>query len=93
MNSSIVVTCGRRFPVKILFVYVKRCESNGSPSRSVYTPVNLRALTLFIGCPDDREALAIAWRMSMHQGIQLSMVRMLISGDTAEVDIVNQIKS
>lgn len=48
--------------------------------------VNLRVLMLFIGGPDDREALAVAWRMSKHEGIQLSMVRILLLGAASEVE-------
>ena len=48
--------------------------------------VNLRAIAIFIGGPDDREALAIAWRMSKHETVQLSMVRLLLVGEAAEVD-------
>lgn len=47
--------------------------------------VQLRVLMVFIGGPDDREALAIAWRMAKHQGIQLSVVRILLLGEAAEV--------
>ncbi|KAJ1383380.1 Sodium/solute symporter superfamily [Sesbania bispinosa] len=48
--------------------------------------VNLRVIMVFIGGPDDREALAVAWRMSKHQGIQLSVVRILLLGEAAEAD-------
>ncbi|XP_045802232.1 cation/H(+) antiporter 15-like [Trifolium pratense] len=48
--------------------------------------VNLRILVLFIGGPDDREALALAWRMSKHASIQLSVVRLYLFGQAAEVD-------
>ncbi|XP_057432199.1 cation/H(+) antiporter 15-like [Lotus japonicus] len=48
--------------------------------------VDLRVLMLFIGGPDDREALAVAWRMSKHQRIHLSVVRILLSGEAAEAD-------
>ncbi|KAK7411087.1 hypothetical protein VNO78_02470 [Psophocarpus tetragonolobus] len=48
--------------------------------------VNLRVAILFIGGPDDREALAIAWRMAKHSGIHLSMVHILLNGKVAEVD-------
>ena len=47
---------------------------------------NLHVLMLFIGGPDDREALAIAWRMSKHSRIQLTVVRILLFGEAAEVD-------
>ncbi|CAJ1974928.1 unnamed protein product [Sphenostylis stenocarpa] len=48
--------------------------------------MNLRVAILFIGGPDDREALAIAWRMARHQGIHLCMVHILLFGKAAEVD-------
>ncbi|TKY73542.1 Cation/H(+) antiporter 15 [Spatholobus suberectus] len=47
---------------------------------------NLHVTVLFIGGPDDREALAIAWRMAKHPGIHLSMVHILLFGKVAEVD-------
>ncbi|KAL2340947.1 hypothetical protein Fmac_008887 [Flemingia macrophylla] len=47
---------------------------------------NMRVSVLFIGGPDDREALAIAWRMAKHPGIHLSLVHILLFGQVAEVD-------
>jgi hypothetical protein len=41
---------------------------------------------IFIGGPDDREALAVAWRMAAHPRTQLSVVRMLLFAEIAEVD-------
>ena len=38
---------------------------------------------LFFGGPDDREALAYAWRMAGHPGISLTVVRFLYSGEEA----------
>ncbi|KAJ1380733.1 Sodium/solute symporter superfamily [Sesbania bispinosa] len=55
--------------------------------------VNLRVIMVFIGGPDDREALAVAWRMSKHQGIQLSVVRILLLGEAAEADTTPQLES
>lgn len=55
--------------------------------------VNLRILMIFIGGPDDREALAFAWRMSKHRGIQLTVVRFYLLGETAEVDPLQQSES
>ncbi|XP_020211690.1 cation/H(+) antiporter 15 [Cajanus cajan] len=49
----------------------------------------LRILMLFVGGPDDREALAIAWRMAGHPGIQLSVVRIFLLDEAAEVDTSN----
>jgi len=44
----------------------------------------LRIITLFIGGPDDREALSIAWRMAGHSGTQLHVVRIHLLGKAAE---------
>lgn len=41
---------------------------------------------IFVGGPDDREAIAVAWRMAGHPGINLSVVRMLLFDDAAAVD-------
>ncbi|KAK4256174.1 hypothetical protein QN277_009073 [Acacia crassicarpa] len=51
----------------------------GSLSRN-----NLRIMMPFIGGPDDREALAIAWRMARHPGNQLSMVRIILLDEAAK---------
>lgn len=48
--------------------------------------MNLYVAIVFIGGPDDREALAIAWRMARHKRIHLSMVHILLFGKVAEVD-------
>ncbi|KAI5397659.1 hypothetical protein KIW84_063469 [Lathyrus oleraceus] len=37
--------------------------------------IKLRIIMIFIGGPDDREALSIAWRMAGHPGTQLHVVR------------------
>lgn len=47
---------------------------------------NMSIIMIFIGGPDDREALAIAWRMSKHHRTSLTMVRLLLCGKVAEVD-------
>jgi len=47
---------------------------------------------VFVGRPDDRQALAVAWRMSKHQGVQLSVVRILMFGEGAEVDVTSQVE-
>ncbi|GER40847.1 Cation/H(+) antiporter 15 [Striga asiatica] len=39
---------------------------------------------LFFGGPDDREALAIAWRMSEHPGVGLSVMRFVPGDNTLE---------
>ena len=46
----------------------------------------MRILMIFIGGPDDREALAIAWRMSKHPWTMLTMVRIILCDKAAEVD-------
>ena len=48
--------------------------------------MNLHIRVVFVGGPDDREALAIAWRMARRSGTQLSVVRILLLGEAAEVD-------
>ncbi|XP_057452401.1 cation/H(+) antiporter 15-like [Lotus japonicus] len=47
---------------------------------------DIRIIMLFVGGPDDREALAVAWRMAGHPGIQLSVFRVLLFDEAAEVD-------
>jgi len=54
--------------------------------------VNLRVVMVFISGPDDCEALAVAGRMSKHQGVQLSMVRILMFGEAAEVYVMSQVE-
>lgn len=44
----------------------------------------LHILMIFIGGPDDREALALAWRMAGHPGIHLSVVRILLPNEAIE---------
>ncbi|KAK7358082.1 hypothetical protein VNO77_00003 [Canavalia gladiata] len=48
--------------------------------------MNFRILMIFVGGPDDHEALAVAWRMAGHPGIRLSVVRILLFDEAAEVD-------
>ncbi|XP_061367092.1 cation/H(+) antiporter 15-like [Gastrolobium bilobum] len=48
--------------------------------------MNMRILMIFVGGPDDREALAVARRMAGHPGIKLSVVRILLLDEAAEVD-------
>jgi len=55
--------------------------------------VNLQVVMGFIGGLDDREALAVAWRMSKHQGVQLSVVSILMFGEAAEVYVMSQVES
>ncbi|MED6165232.1 hypothetical protein PIB30_097628, partial [Stylosanthes scabra] len=51
-----------------------------------FTKTNLRIFMLFVGGPNDREALAIAWKMAKHRNIQLSMIRICLTDEAAEVD-------
>lgn len=44
----------------------------------------LRIIMIFIGGPDDREALSIAWRMARHPGTKLHVVRINLLGKAAE---------
>ncbi|XP_061360305.1 cation/H(+) antiporter 15-like [Gastrolobium bilobum] len=48
--------------------------------------MNMRIIMIFVGGPDDREALAVAWRMAGHPGIKLLVVRILLYDEAAEVD-------
>lgn len=50
-----------------------------------FSKPNMRILMPFVGGPDDREALAFAWRVARNLGNQLSMVRIILSGDAAKV--------
>ncbi|XP_057719501.1 cation/H(+) antiporter 15-like [Arachis stenosperma] len=43
----------------------------------------LHILMIFVGGPDDREALAIAWKMAGHPRVQLSMVRLCLLDEAA----------
>ncbi|KAL1224862.1 Cation/H(+) antiporter 15 [Cardamine amara subsp. amara] len=47
--------------------------------------VSLQVAVLFFGGPDDREALAYAWRMAQHPGIILIVLRFTHDGDDTEV--------
>lgn len=46
--------------------------------------VSLQVAVLFFGGPDDREALAYAWRMAQHPGISLSVLRFIHDDDETE---------
>jgi len=47
---------------------------------------NLHMCVVFVGGPDDREALAIAWRMAGRPGTKLSVVRIVLMDAAAEAD-------
>lgn len=53
---------------------------NGS-TRLATNQVSHHVAVLFFGGPDDREALAYAWRMSEHPGINLTVMRFLSAED------------
>lgn len=59
-------------------------DSNRSTNRLVQ-----RFALFFIGGPDDREALAYAWRMSENPGILVTVVRFLPGEDVKEVSITD----
>lgn len=48
--------------------------------------IKMHITMIFVGGPDDREALAIAWRMSKHPWTRLTMVRIFLSGKAGKVD-------
>ncbi|KAI4354854.1 hypothetical protein L6164_003684 [Bauhinia variegata] len=49
------------------------------------TNTKLRVLLLFLGGTDDREALAVAWRMAGNRRVQLSMVRIILCDEAAQM--------
>ncbi|CAK9173195.1 unnamed protein product [Ilex paraguariensis] len=53
-------------------------------TRLTANQVSHHIAVLFFGGPDDREALAYAWRMSEHPGINLTVMRFLPGDDAAE---------
>ncbi|GAB2226141.1 hypothetical protein Droror1_Dr00021934 [Drosera rotundifolia] len=54
--------------------------------------VSHQVIVLFFGGPDDREALAYAWRMSEHPGITLNVMR-FINGDNTITTITTRTES
>ncbi|XP_058777862.1 cation/H(+) antiporter 15-like [Vicia villosa] len=52
---------------------------------SSISKANICIRMIFVGGPDDREAIAVAWRMAGHPGINLSVVRMLLFDEAAAV--------
>lgn len=56
---------------------------NGS-TRVSANQVSHHVAVLFFGGPDDREALAYAWRMSEHPGINLTVMRFVPGDDAAD---------
>ncbi|XP_027182439.1 cation/H(+) antiporter 15 [Coffea eugenioides] len=55
-----------------------------SSTRLAAGQVSHHVAILFFGGPDDREALAYAWRMSEHPGINLTVMRFIPGEETAE---------
>ncbi|KAF1889338.1 hypothetical protein Lal_00024661 [Lupinus albus] len=51
-----------------------------------FSKIDFRIVMIFVGGPDDREALAVAGRMAGHPGVRLAVVRMLLFDEAAEVD-------
>ncbi|XP_047306717.1 cation/H(+) antiporter 15-like [Impatiens glandulifera] len=64
---------------------------NSSARLAVAGQTSHQILVLYFGGPDDREALAYAWRMSGHPGITLTVIQ-FISGD-AEMETVLEFSS
>ena len=48
-----------------------------------------RVAVLFFGGPDDREALAYAWRMSEHQNVSLKVVKFVPRMNVMQTDPMN----
>ncbi|OIW02527.1 hypothetical protein TanjilG_12841 [Lupinus angustifolius] len=51
-----------------------------------FSKMDFRIVMIFVGGPDDREALAVAGRMAGHPGVRLAVVRMVLFDEAAEVD-------
>ncbi|MED6136605.1 hypothetical protein PIB30_057580 [Stylosanthes scabra] len=49
-----------------------------------FTKMYVHVVMLFVGGPDDREALAIAWKMAGHPRVQLSMIRICLFDEAAK---------
>jgi len=46
--------------------------------------LTMSIIVIFIGGPDDREALSIAWRMASHSATKLHVIRLLVLGTEVE---------
>jgi hypothetical protein len=55
--------------------------------------MNFYIRMIFVGGPDDREALAVACRMVGHPRIRLSVIRMLLFDEAAEVDTSSHVEA
>ncbi|KAI3711023.1 hypothetical protein L2E82_40825 [Cichorium intybus] len=56
----------------------------GGTTRVAGNQISHHIAAVFIGGPDDREALAFAWRMSSHPGSTLTVMRFVAGTDTVE---------
>ncbi|KAK7275891.1 hypothetical protein RIF29_17017 [Crotalaria pallida] len=56
-----------------------------------FSKMNFHIIMIFVGGPDDREALAVAKRMASNPGVRLSVVRMLLFEEPGE-DTLSQAK-
>ncbi|XP_009124800.1 cation/H(+) antiporter 15 [Brassica rapa] len=56
---------------------------NGA-TRLTSNTISLQVAVLFFGGPDDREALAYAWRMAEHPGISLTVLRFIPDEDVTD---------
>ncbi|KAK4422844.1 Cation/H(+) antiporter 15 [Sesamum alatum] len=62
------------------------------PKRSSQNQI-LRIAVLFFGGPDDREALAYAWRLSQHPRNNITVMRFVLGDNTLETTTITQYKS
>ncbi|XP_072075707.1 cation/H(+) antiporter 15-like [Arachis hypogaea] len=51
-----------------------------------FSKTKLRILMVFVGGPNDREALAIAWKMARHRNVELSMIRIRLFDEPVEIE-------
>ncbi|XP_077210717.1 cation/H(+) antiporter 15-like [Tasmannia lanceolata] len=56
----------------------------GGTTRVSASNVSHHVVVLFFGGPDDREALAYAWRMSEHPGVNLTVLRFIVGEEAVE---------
>ncbi|KAK9148480.1 hypothetical protein Scep_007237 [Stephania cephalantha] len=59
----------------------------GNPAKVAATHVSHQIAVLYFGGPDDREALAYAWRMAELPGINLTVLRFIPSKDAAPLPV------
>ncbi|KAF7801745.1 cation/H(+) antiporter 15-like isoform X1 [Senna tora] len=63
---------------------------HGSSSSSFSSSLLFRVVVLFLGGPDDREALAIAARMATNSNINVTVIRLLENGNVNNIVHVNE---